>query len=160
MCRTGDPDTAQAAAAESVMATVDMIAAAGSVVPAAPAGGTPDPPSPGVPPPIPGQLTLGDAPMCRTGDPDTAQAAAAEQTPARLSTGRTLALRGLAQGPATDFELAERVGRAQTSIGCRRKDLVRAGLAADTGRRRPSPSGSPSIVWALTPAGHDAVAAL
>lgn len=89
--------------------------------------------------------------LARTSDPATSHAAAAAQTPAKLSAGRLLALRTLAEhGPLTDFELAELTGRAQTSIGCRRKDLVRAGLAADTGQRRLSPSGSPAIVWALT----------
>lgn len=106
----------------------------------------------------PSQLTLEDA-LARTSDPDTSHAAAAAQTPRKLSAGRLLALRTLAEhGPLTDFELAELTGRAQTSIGCRRKDLVRAGLAADTGQRRASPSGSPAIVWALTIEGRQMAA--
>lgn len=104
------------------------------------------------------QLTLDDA-LARNTDPATSHAAAASQTPAKLSAGRLLALRTLAEhGPLTDFELAELTGRAQTSIGCRRKDLVRAGLAGDTGQRRLSPSGSTAIVWALTIEGRQAAA--
>lgn len=104
------------------------------------------------------QLTLEDA-LARTTDPDTSHIAAASQTPRKLSAGRLLALRTLAEhGPLTDFELADITGKAQTSIGCRRADLKKAGLAADTGQRRASPSGSPAIVWALTIAGRQMAA--
>lgn len=104
------------------------------------------------------QPSLLDA-LARTSDPDTSHTAAASQTPAKLSAGRLLALRTLAEhGPLTDFELAEITGKAQTSIGVRRADLKKLGLAADTGQRRLSPSGSPAIVWALTIEGRQAAA--
>lgn len=50
----------------------------------------------------------------------------------------------------TDFELAERTGIAQTSIGVRRGELVKAKLVEKTAMRRPSPSGSAAIVWRIT----------
>lgn len=101
------------------------------------------------------QLSFEDLPLVRSTDPDTSRAAAAAQTPARLSTGRLLALVALGtHGPLTDFELADHTGRAQTSIGCRRKDLARVGLVEATGDTRPSPTGSPSKVWRLTDAGR------
>ena len=50
----------------------------------------------------------------------------------------------------TDFELAELTGLAQTSCGCRRGELVRAGFIVATTERRPSPSGSSAIVWRVT----------
>lgn len=104
------------------------------------------------------QPSLLDA-LARNTDPDTSHAAAVSQTPAKLSAGRLLALRTLAEhGPLTDFELAEITGRQQTSVGKRRCELVRAGLAADTGQRRLFPSGSPAIVWALTIEGRQAAA--
>jgi DNA-binding MarR family transcriptional regulator len=97
------------------------------------------------------QLTLDDAPRYRRTDPMTSRLAAREQTPAKLSAGRWLALDTLARhGPLTDHELAEITGRLQTSIGCRRKDLVRQGWCIATEDRRPSPSGVPSTVWQLT----------
>lgn len=55
--------------------------------------------------------------------------------------------------------LLDVTGRQQTSVGKRRCELVRAGLAADTGQRRASPSGSPAIVWALTIEGRQKAAA-
>jgi len=52
-------------------------------------------------------------------------------------------------GPAglTDFELADRVGRQQTSAGKRRGELVTRGVVEDSGQRRRTPSGSTAIVW-------------
>jgi hypothetical protein len=60
----------------------------------------------------------------------------------------------------TDFELAARLSRQQTSSGKRRGELRDLGLVADTGRRRPAPSGSAAIVWAITPLGLRADKAL
>ena len=102
------------------------------------------------------QLTIHDAPMRRTTDPDTCQTPA----PSQLSAGRATALQAhfwAMDTGLTDFELAEITGRAQTSIGCRRKDLARMEppLIAATDERRPSPTGSPSIVWKITAAGID-----
>lgn len=49
----------------------------------------------------------------------------------------------------TDFELAAIVKLKQTSCGVRRSELVHAGLIEDSGLRRPSDTGTPSIVWKL-----------
>ena len=71
-------------------------------------------------------------------------------------TDRALVLDAHQQHPGglTDFELAELLGRQQTSVGKRRGELVNAGLIIATTRRRKSPSGSPAIVWQITPAGR------
>ena len=97
------------------------------------------------------QLSLDDAPRYRRTDPMTSRIAAREQTPAKLSAGRWQALDTLARhGPLTDHELAHLTGRLATSIGCRRKDLVRQGWCVATEDRRDSPSGVPCVVWTLT----------
>lgn len=87
-------------------------------------------------------------PTARASDPDTSHAAALRARP-KAGTNRDLALRVLRQHPAglTDFELADRTGVAQTSIGVRRKELVQMGLVRATTGRRPAPSGSLAIVW-------------
>lgn len=87
-------------------------------------------------------------PRARRTDPDTSHAAAA-RTSLTAASGRKLALDTHARHPRglTDFELADLTGYAQTSIGVRRCELVRAGLIEKTDLRRPSPSGSPAIVW-------------
>ena len=101
------------------------------------------------------QSTLFDIPddppthaMARHTDPDTSHAAALD---ARENSGihRALALRVLREAPdgLTDFELAAKTGLQQTSIGKRRGELRDAGLVVDSGRKRPSPSGSAAIVW-------------
>lgn len=78
--------------------------------------------------------------------------------PTRLTDGQRLALDALyAAGPAglTDFELAERTGRKQTSIGKRRYELVRLHLVESRLVTRPSDTLSPSQVWAITSLGVD-----
>ena len=88
-------------------------------------------------------------PLARNSDPETSHRAAKDATP-RANTHRAKALAALREaGPngLTDFELAERTGIAQTSIGVRRKELVDAGYVKDSGRTRPAPSGSSAIVW-------------
>lgn len=96
-------------------------------------------------------------PTARAADPDTSHAAA-ELAEVRAGSNRALALRALgAAGSAglTDFELAARTGVAQTSIGVRRKELVRAGCVEPTEARRPSPSGALAIVWRVTAKGAE-----
>ena len=86
-------------------------------------------------------------------DGDTSQAAADSQTPERLTRDRRLALVELAKAyphGLTDFDLAARTGRKQTSIGKRRHELVEAGMAIDTDERRPSDTGAMAKVWAIT----------
>jgi hypothetical protein len=75
-----------------------------------------------------------------------------------MSKGRALALAAHAVHDGsglTDFELASLTKTSQTSIGKRRKELCEAGLIVGTTERRPSPSGSPSIVWQITPMGAE-----
>ena len=57
----------------------------------------------------------------------------------------------------TDFELADLMKRQQTSVGKRRGELRDAGLVRDSGRRRPSPSGSAAIVWESVPVGQRSI---
>jgi hypothetical protein len=89
-------------------------------------------------------------PTYRDNDPDTSQEAG-EMIPAVRVTDRERALLAHRAHPdgLTDFELAELMGRQQTSAGKRRGELVAQGLICDSGRRRPAPSGAKAIVWVL-----------
>ena len=93
-----------------------------------------------------------EEPCARRSDPPTAHAAAARVNPTGTRARALLALNAVAEG-LTDFELAARTGVGQTSIGVRRKELQRAGLVEPTEHRRPSPSGTPALVWRITEAG-------
>lgn len=88
-------------------------------------------------------------PGARRTDPDTSHRAAADAAlHARTHRARALhALRHAGRDGLTDFELADRTGIAQTSIGKRRGELRDAGLVVDSGNRRPAPSGSAAVVW-------------
>lgn len=98
-------------------------------------------------------------PAARITDPVTSHEAAAIAHRG-ASHGRRLVLAALALRPMTDFELAAHTGWQQTSIGKRRGECVTAGLVEvltdDKGNKvkRPSPSGSPALVWALTEKGR------
>jgi hypothetical protein len=109
------------------------------------------------------QMTLDEfmaaQPRMRLVDWSTSNDAALAVNP---SAGRLLAMRTMNQHPAglTDFELAEKTGRQQTSIGKRRGECARAGLVdvvmnAD-GKllKRPSPSGADALVWRITEQGR------
>ena len=97
-------------------------------------------------------------PSSRRGATDTSLAAQRRVTPG-YNADCMIVLRSLVQfGAQTDFEVAERADRLQTSLGARRKALQRAGLVVPTSARRPSPSGSPCIVWAATAQGSALVA--
>lgn len=96
-------------------------------------------------------------PQARPTDPSTSHEAA-KVAQKRAPSHRDLAFHALRRAGAAglnDFELEVATGVAQTSIGCRRHDLVTMGLATKLldldGRpiTRPSPSGSPSQVWVL-----------
>lgn len=97
----------------------------------------------------------------RATDPVTSHEAEAKVRP-HASFGRRLVIGALFVGPATDFELASLTGWQQTSIGKRRGECVALGwveafTAPDgTKCKRPSPSGSPAIVWAITAKGREA----
>lgn len=86
-------------------------------------------------------------PGARRNDPDTSQLAAAKIRDRGVYRDVLAVLRE--HGPCTDFELAARLDRQQTSIGKRRGELRDAGLVIDSGLRRKSPSGSSAIVWKL-----------
>src|SRR5262245_50303240 len=96
-----------------------------------------------------GEPDIATFPSARATDPDTSHEAG-KRNPVGRATDRHRALVALADGPLTDFELADRTGRAQTSIGKRRRELVSLGFVESTGERRPSPSGSPALVWRVT----------
>jgi hypothetical protein len=100
-------------------------------------------------------------PSFRFTDPDTSVHAATVAA-VNAGTNRALALRVHAAHPdgLTDFELAEITGVQQTSCGKRRGELVRMGMVARTDQRRPSPSGTPAVVWQITPGGAIAAEAL
>jgi len=112
------------------------------------------------------QLTLTfPAPAARHSDPPTAHAAARDATFA-ASNGRLIALRTLAAHPAglTDFDLADKTGWQQSSIGKRRGECMSTGYvepATYTGPdgqphyvKRAAPSGSLAIVWRITESGR------
>lgn len=99
-----------------------------------------------------------ESPMVRRTDPDTSYKAAKRVTvTAGMDRGRALlALADAGPRGLNDFELASRTGKAQTSIGKRRKELQSIGLVERAPiHPRPSPSGSPSIVWRLRPEGYE-----
>jgi hypothetical protein len=91
--------------------------------------------------------------MHRVPDRDTS-IAAARGASSKAGTNRAIALEILRNHPdgLTDFELSEISKIQQNSIGKRRGELVAAGLVRDSGKRRPSWTGSPSIVWVVTDA--------
>jgi hypothetical protein len=94
-----------------------------------------------------------DAPldaMARRTDPETSRQAA-EDVLGHAANHRRLVLEEHRRCPEglTDFELAERLGLQQTSVGKRRGELRDAGFLQDSGTRRPAPSGSLAIVWQI-----------
>lgn len=108
------------------------------------------------------QLSLDDlptGPSARPTDPPTSAAAAGDARNAVMGVGvlRLWALQWLDRADAhglTDFELADLMGRQQTSAGKRRGELRDNGLVVDSGMKRPAPSGSLAIVWAITDLGR------
>lgn len=103
-------------------------------------------------------------PAARSTDPATSHEAAAAVTP-RAPAHRVVALLALAEAGSnglTDYELEARTGIRQTSIGCRRKDLVRLGLVFERltyeGEpvRRPGPTGALCQVWCCSWDGYEA----
>lgn len=100
------------------------------------------------------QLSLDDAPRARATDPSTSHEAA-RRVKAGTDKAAVLRVHHNHPGGLTDFELADRMGRAQTSVGVRRGSLVRDGLVVATETRRATPSGAMAIVWRITPDGVD-----
>lgn len=99
-------------------------------------------------------------PAARHSDPETSQMAA-DRAALGASYGRLQVLGHLLCGPLTDFELAEKTGRQQTSCGKRRGECVDHGLVAPVfdaqgaAVKRPAPSGSLARVWAITDEGRE-----
>ena len=83
---------------------------------------------------------------------DTERIAAGLVRP-RAGTLRELALATIAEHPegVTHGELAELTGKRHYSIAPRVTELVEMGWVMDSHRRRPTDTGSPAIVWTLTP---------
>lgn len=97
-----------------------------------------------------------DAPAFRPSGRETSEAAA-KDSGFKASVNRILAMRMLwIHGGLTDFELAEKTGLQQTSIGKRRGECAAAGLVGvvtdgeGNNLKRPAPSGSAALVWQLT----------
>lgn len=95
-------------------------------------------------------------PAARTTDPSTSHRAArmASRNARTLRVACLDALKAAGDDGLTDFELADIVGRQQTSAGKRRGELVTMGLAEATSGRREAPSGAPATVWRATPAAY------
>jgi len=94
-------------------------------------------------------------PGYRHTDPDTSRQAA-EMYPVVREGDRAVALLIHAAVPAglTDFELAGRMDRSQTSVGKRRGELRDNGYIRNSGQKRPAPSGAKAIVWTITETGQ------
>jgi hypothetical protein len=76
----------------------------------------------------------------RNTDPDTSYQAALRNVSGRYTDRRKAlaALSAAGEGGLTDFELASRIGRQQTSAGKRRGELRDLGLVADGGPHEPA----------------------
>jgi hypothetical protein len=97
----------------------------------------------------------------RSSDPSTSHAAARRGLSVRASDRRkVLFVHYDNPDGLTDFELADRVGRQQTSAGKRRGELRDAGYIEDALIRRLAPSGSSAIVWRITLQGRRVAARL
>jgi len=96
--------------------------------------------------------------MARSTDPETSHEAARDASK-KAPNHRLIALQALSEhGPMTDFELANKTGLQQTSIGKRRKDCQDVGLVDffmidGEKERRQTPSGSSAYVWQITELG-------
>ena len=96
--------------------------------------------------------------MARRNDLDTSHEAARDASK-KAPNHRLIALQALSEhGPMTDYELAEKTGLQQNSIGKRRKDCQDIGLVDffmldGEKERRKTPSGSSAYVWQITELG-------
>lgn len=95
----------------------------------------------------------------RNTDPDTSRAAAPTSERVRADQALVLTTHEFHRGGLTDFELADLLGRQQTSVGKRRGELRDLGLIEDAGKTRPAPSGASATVWRITAAGIEAATA-
>lgn len=96
--------------------------------------------------------------MARSTDPETSHEAARDASK-KAPNHRFVALQAFSEhGPMTDYELADKTGLQQNSIGKRRKDCQDMGLIdffmVDGEKvRRKTPSGSNAYVWQITELG-------
>lgn len=88
---------------------------------------------------------------------DTERRAAYEAMPGSGTTRRRVLTSIAAAGEwgRTDQELEEELGLLRPTGGNRRGELVDGGWVRDSGRRRPTRSGKPAIVWILTAPGRE-----
>lgn len=86
----------------------------------------------------------------------TSRAAAAVALPAS-GTARRSVLDAIADRPRTDEELQGDLAMAPNTERPRRVECVDYGWVQDSGYRRPTAAGQPSIVWTLTAAGRAAL---
>ena len=100
-------------------------------------------------------------PIARRTDPLTSHTAAIDARFKANNHRRVALLAFLKHDNLTDYELADRTGLQQNSIGKRRKDCQDAGLVThyrdNDGNKvkRPAPSGSKAYVWTLTERGEE-----
>lgn len=89
--------------------------------------------------------------LVRTTDPDTSHKAATQSAKRGPSQRRRIweALQRL--GEATDYELGETCNILRSSASKRRQELQQLGHVIDTGKRRPTDTGTMAIVWACSP---------
>jgi hypothetical protein len=103
--------------------------------------------------------------MARRNDPETSHEAARDASK-KAPNHRLIALQALSEhGPMTDYELAEKTGLQQNSIGKRRKDCQDIGLVDffmldGEKERRKTPSGSSAYVWQITELGQNFLEAI
>lgn len=94
--------------------------------------------------------------VARRTDPDTSWNAANTIDPDEINERQRHVYEALRYvGPATDIELAVfyfnsgRPWQSPSGLRTRRAELVDRGLVIDTGKRRPTTTGRPAIVWAV-----------
>ena len=113
----------------------------------------------------PGAASPGGEPVAQSGqapsratnargtDPATSHLAAASVTEQARRDIHTRVLAILAEGPASDFDLAARTGLKQTSVGKRRGELRDMGYVTELDHQGVSDTGSSCVRWTLTSAG-------
>lgn len=92
--------------------------------------------------------------LVRTTDPDTSHTAATNASKRGPSQRRRTWEALIRLGEATDYELAEATHILRSSAAKRRQELQQLGHVIDTGKRRPTDTGTMAIVWAASPVSH------
>lgn len=89
-------------------------------------------------------------PLSRRGDPDTSRIAAPSATALTELQQTVMALHRSHAGLTDDELVGLLPERTAGSVIKRRGECVRAGMLEDSGRRRPTRTGSSAIVWVVT----------